>query len=170
MCWLPAASRLTCGNNKEACNCHWGTMFVRVVQWVQWAWTEVIPFWKNSSIHPHVLPPPHPHLSRSASSLIRRCSRGKGRSTSNAERRQERAWLPCGQLSSLPPYCSFDKIDRFLLNNASHLVPLFWGITCLFAVLKEEVLLTLMRVDSPLRTYTTVLSVWIMDGDYKGIV
>lgn len=58
-----------------------------------------------------------------------------------------------------------------LLNNVSHLVPLFWNlsISCLLRDLRGEALFALMSADGPLRTYTTVSEVWIMEQDYKGL-
>lgn len=139
-------------------------------------WTEAIPFWRNSSIHPHKPPPTPPfYLSSSASSLICLCSLERLKHFKQRGGCEPSVTLIRAAISLSLFFFSCHLIDSItwsiLLNNLSQLVPLFWdlSISCLLRYLRGEALFTLMSADSPLRTYTTASEVWIMERDYKGL-
>lgn len=131
----------------------------------------------HSPTHTPPLPPPHHlYLSSSASSLICLCSLERLKHF-----KQRRGCEPSVTLIRAAIFFFFffffschliDLITwSILLNNVSHLVPLFWdlSISCLLRDLRGEALFALMSADGPLRTYTTVSEVWIMEQDYKGL-
>lgn len=112
-------------------------------------WTEAIPFWRNSSIHPHTHLPSPPPTSISAALLPLWSAYVllKGWNTSNRDEAASRAWLSYEQLSFFFFFFfSCHLIDlitwSILLNNVSHLVPLFWdlSINCLLRDLRGEAL------------------------------
>lgn len=125
---------------------------------------------------PLPLPPPPTSISAALLPLWSAYVLLKGWNTSNRDEAASRAWLSYEQLSFFFFFFfSCHLIDlitwSILLNNVSHLVPLFWdlSISCLLRDLRGEALFALMSADGPLRTYTTVSEVWIMEQDYKGL-
>lgn len=125
---------------------------------------------------PLPLPPPPTSISAALLPLWSAYVLLKGWNTSNRDEAASRAWLSYEQLSFFFFFFfSCHLIDlitwSILLNNVSHLVPLFWdlSINCLLRDLRGEALFALMSADGPLRTYTTVSEVWIMEQDYKGL-
>lgn len=76
-------------------------------------WTEAIPFWRNSSIHPHIPPP----LSSQLWFLFDLLMFSWKAETLQTERTLRRTW------SIFSPLHWFDKIWSIILNNISYLVP-----------------------------------------------